>query len=126
MRSRYIYNAKGDVIFAQEGENVVLNDLEPENKAGFYVVPDIQPYQSMVDGSMISSRSAHREHLRKHGVIEIGNETKHFGQRRKYDSKGLKDSLVQSLQRAKEQHGSRNVERAITSAMQQAHEMKRR
>lgn len=38
------------------------------------VAADIQPYQSMCDGSMITSRSQHREHLRRHGVIEIGNE----------------------------------------------------
>lgn len=38
------------------------------------VAADIQPYRSMCDGSMITSRSQHREHLRRHGVIEIGNE----------------------------------------------------
>ena len=39
------------------------------------IMPDIQPYQSMADGSMITSRSHHREHLRQHNCIEIGNET---------------------------------------------------
>ena len=39
------------------------------------VMPDIQPYQSMADGSMITSRSHHREHLRQHNCIEIGNES---------------------------------------------------
>jgi hypothetical protein len=38
------------------------------------VAPDIQPYQSMIDGSWITSRSHHRTHLRDHGCIEIGNE----------------------------------------------------
>lgn len=38
------------------------------------VMPDIQPYKSMADGSMITSRSHHREHLRQHNCIEIGNE----------------------------------------------------
>ena len=38
------------------------------------VMPDIQPYQSMADGSMITSRSQHRAHLRQHNCIEIGNE----------------------------------------------------
>lgn len=38
------------------------------------VTTDIQPYQSMCDGTMITSRSQHREHLKQHGVIEIGNE----------------------------------------------------
>jgi len=46
-------------------------DAEP---AAHYVMNDIQPYQSMIDGSMITSRSRHREHLQAHGCIEVGNE----------------------------------------------------
>jgi hypothetical protein len=43
------------------------------------VMPDIKPYKSMIDGSEIKSRSQHREHLKQHGCIEVGNETdKHF------------------------------------------------
>jgi putative FmdB family regulatory protein len=38
------------------------------------VMADIKPYKSMVDGSMITSRSQHRQHLKRHGCIEIGNE----------------------------------------------------
>lgn len=38
------------------------------------VAADIAPYQSMCDGSWITSRSQHRAHLKQHGVIEIGNE----------------------------------------------------
>ena len=40
------------------------------------VMPDIQPYRAIVDGSTISSRAQHREYLRKHGLIEVGNEGK--------------------------------------------------
>ena len=38
------------------------------------VMNDIQPYRSQIDGSWITSRSAHRAHLRDHGMIEVGNE----------------------------------------------------
>ena len=38
------------------------------------VMPDIAPYKSMIDGSMITSRSTHREHLRQHNCFEVGNE----------------------------------------------------
>jgi hypothetical protein len=38
------------------------------------VIRDIEPYRSMIDGSMISSRAQHREHLRAHDCVEIGNE----------------------------------------------------
>lgn len=40
----------------------------------FLVMPDIAPYVSTIDGSVITSRSRHREHLRAHGCIEVGNE----------------------------------------------------
>ena len=38
------------------------------------VMPDIDPYISMADGSIIRSRSEHREHLRRHDCFEVGNE----------------------------------------------------
>ena len=38
------------------------------------VMGDIAPYKSMIDGSIIQSRSRHREHLKDHGCIEVGNE----------------------------------------------------
>lgn len=43
-------------------------------ESGPFVMSDLQPYQSMVDGSMITGRRQHREHLRQHGCIEVGNE----------------------------------------------------
>jgi hypothetical protein len=39
-----------------------------------YVVADIQPYRSTITGEPIASRSAHREHLKQHRCIEVGNE----------------------------------------------------
>lgn len=41
-----------------------------------HVMPDIAPYRSMADGSIITSRSQHREHLKRHGCVEVGNEVK--------------------------------------------------
>ena len=38
------------------------------------VLKDIQPYRSMVDGSWITSRSQHREHLKKHNCVEVGDQ----------------------------------------------------
>ncbi len=49
---------------------------DSQEPAAPYVIPDIQPYQSMQTGEMITSRSQHRAHLRQHGLIEIGNEVK--------------------------------------------------
>ena len=39
-----------------------------------YVQPDIAPYKSMIDGSMITSRSQHRRHLKANNCIEVGND----------------------------------------------------
>lgn len=46
---------------------------EPRSDAPM-VMPDIHEYTSMIDGTRIRSRSQHREHLRMHGCVEIGNE----------------------------------------------------
>lgn len=56
------------------GELVEYGDHMPKRVAPD-VMGDIEPYQSMADGTWIKSRSHHREHLRQHGLREIGNET---------------------------------------------------
>jgi len=38
------------------------------------VITDIQPYRSMFTGERIQSRRHHRDHLRAHRLIEVGNE----------------------------------------------------
>lgn len=40
------------------------------------IVGDIKPYRSQIDGTVISSRSQHREHLKAHGCVEVGDQTK--------------------------------------------------
>ena len=39
------------------------------------VISDIDPYISQIDGSLITSRSKHRDHLKAHGCVEVGNES---------------------------------------------------
>ena len=70
-----IYDRKGLLAEYQDEELVwVREELDNHTKPGHQIMLDIQPYKSMVDGSMITSRSKHREHLRQHNCIEIGNE----------------------------------------------------
>ena len=47
---------------------------ESKRSDGIMVIRDIEPYQSMIDGSVISGRRQHRDHLRAHGAIEVGTE----------------------------------------------------
>ena len=65
------------------------------------VMPDIGEYTSMIDGSRITSRAQHRAHLRQHGVIEVGNETKALLSRVKPPSPppGLKETLIREFQK---------------------------
>jgi hypothetical protein len=65
MRKTYVY---------VDGKLVEKGSQEHYESLGPMVMPDIQPYKSMIDGSMITSRSVHRDHLRQHGCIEVGNE----------------------------------------------------
>jgi len=42
--------------------------------AGHNVIGDIEPYASVITGEQIGGRRQHRDHLRDHGCIEVGNE----------------------------------------------------
>lgn len=64
-RTRWIQGKDGKLVRA---EDYYAEPLAP------LVYGDIDPYQSTIDGSLITSRSKHREHLRAHGCFEVGNE----------------------------------------------------
>ena len=68
MKKRFIQRPDGELV-------EVSNDYTPEPRADVHVLPDIKPYRSMIDGTMITSRSKHREHLRMHGCVEVGNDS---------------------------------------------------
>ncbi len=77
-----------------DGELIeVGDDYIPEPRSPM-IYGDIQPYQSMVDGRMINSRSDHRAHLRYHGLTEVGNETKYLKSKAPAPPPGLKDTLI--------------------------------
>lgn len=65
MRKRFVY---------RNGEMVEKGSVQ-DTSIGLVFMPDIQPYQSMVTGETITSRSRHREHLRQHNLLEIGNDS---------------------------------------------------
>ena len=70
-------------LLAEYQDGVLINggDGDLSNKiTGPQVIRDIDPYKSMVTGEMITSRTRHRDHLRAHGVVEVGNDTSHMKQ----------------------------------------------
>ena len=77
----------------------VSTEYQPSESAGPFIQGDIQPYRSMVDGQMITSRSQHRSMLRQHGLIEVGNETKYLKSRQPAPPPGLKDAIIGAVKR---------------------------
>lgn len=77
MKKRWIQDPKtGDLIPAEEYH------AHKAREAGFYVMGDIQPYQAVAvdvatgNAPVITSRSAHREYLKRNGYVELGNDAK--------------------------------------------------
>ena len=48
--------------------------MENQRIQTHYARGDIQGYISQIDGSWIESRSKHKEHLKRHGMVELGND----------------------------------------------------
>lgn len=80
MGARYKAVYRDGKLFA-EYENGNLTFLAPEysppKRSGLgmpMIIRDIGEYRSPLDGQMITSRNQHRDHMRAHDVVEVGNE----------------------------------------------------
>jgi hypothetical protein len=76
--------------------------IDGEIKPNMGIIPDIEPYQSMIDGSIIHSRSRHRTHLKDHGCVEVGNEIKAASTMPKASVVDLKPEIIKQVYLAKE------------------------
>lgn len=78
MRYKAVFDKKGLLAEYENDELVYLRDdyqgPKESDLARPMVIRDIEPYKNMINGKMISSRSEHRELLKRHNCIEIGNE----------------------------------------------------
>lgn len=65
------------------------------------VMPDIAGYKSMQTGEWIAGRRQHREHLKQHRLIEIGNEVKaHLDTgKRQYRDPTIKAHIAEAVRR---------------------------
>lgn len=70
----------------------------PAPGAGFYVIPDSKPYRSMVTGEEIGGRRQHREHLKMHDLVEVGNDFR--GPKKMPDVPGRKEAILDAYRRA--------------------------
>ena len=64
----------------REHQQFVLTGIATKKRVAPHVMPDMQPYQVVGPeyGKCITSRSKHREYLKQHDLIEVGNERKYF------------------------------------------------
>ncbi len=95
MRTRSIYRDGRVIAVYRDGELVYSEPQFSETLPhAMQIMRDIEPYRSMIDGTIITSRSRHREHLQSHGCLEVGNETKYLKQRPVQTPPGLKESIA--------------------------------
>ena len=102
MRTRIIYSHIDGHKVAEfrNGECVFLDEsyYGQTRDPGYLLMPDIKPYRSQIDGSMITSRSQHREHLRQHNCVEVGNDSSLTRPRQPLGSPpGLKEKIIRAV-----------------------------
>jgi hypothetical protein len=82
-------------LFAEynDGELTYLApEYSPANRSELpapMVMRDIGEYRSPIDGTQITTRSQHRDHVKRHDVIEVGNEPIGSMRTPEYDTTGL-------------------------------------
>ena len=96
MRTRYI---------AVGNHWVPIDQYQTPENMGPMIMHDIQPYKSMIDGSEITSRSRHREHLQAHGCVEVGNDSSLTRPRQPIGSPpGLKEKVIRAVNEYEDKH----------------------
>ena len=58
----------------EEADSAWKQKLEMTPKEAPMVMPDIEGHISMADGTWVSSRSKHRENLKRNNCVELGND----------------------------------------------------
>lgn len=114
-RSRMIYDRHGMVAEYEDGELVwARTDAVAGRKTeGPQIVQDIAAYRSMIDGSVIDGRKRHRDHLKAHGCVEVGNDTSHM----KRTPQPVGQSRKESLHRLLADVGDRDIQRIVQTEL---------
>jgi hypothetical protein len=89
----------------EEGEPVLIEKhLAPPRDSysrSVQVMSDIAPFKSIVDNTVVGSRSALREHNKRNQVIDIGNDPAIYRPRKPYEPQGVEIDV----KRAFAEHG---------------------
>jgi hypothetical protein len=94
-RGSYVYDKeKGELVPKEEYYSRTVSNAP-------MIQADIAGYQSQVTGEWIGSRSTHRQHLKEHRLIEVGNEIKAHTTRQapKVDRESIKRDIHTAMQK---------------------------
>jgi hypothetical protein len=116
MRSRTIFDRHGALAEYVDGELVWARPdaFADDTKSGPQIMRDLEPYRSMIDGSVIDGRKRHRDHLKAHGCIEVGNDTSHLKPR---PQTPIGPSRKESLHRMLADVGDRDIQRIVQNEL---------
>jgi hypothetical protein len=111
-RYRCLFDRHGKLAEFQDGELVWARPgaFDDQQADGPQIVRDIEPYRSMIDGTMIDGRKRHRDHLKAHGCLEVGNDTSHLKPRAALPPQR---SVKESLHRVLADVGDRELKQMI-------------
>lgn len=88
-RERWKFDrATGKAILAESFGDPIRSKPMPKSgstltRRAFSVIRDVETYISPIDRSIIRSRSDHRDHMKRHGVVELGTEKLHAPEKAK-------------------------------------------
>ena len=71
-------------------------------KRSVNVISDLEPFVSVVDGSIIGSRIDRREHNRRNGVIDVGDDPAVLRRPAPYEPKGLGEDIARIFDQSTE------------------------
>lgn len=83
-----------------DGRHVFVNGPPPRRPFGVapMVMSPFQEYKSVIDGTMITDRAQHRNHLKEHKCIELGNEWDAASKMPDFvEPKGVEDDVAQAI-----------------------------
>lgn len=72
--ARFVYKPKHPQASKNGFIPIELDEPPIMGKRELQIIKDIEPFKSPIDGSIISSRSQIRDHEKKHGVKQVGND----------------------------------------------------
>jgi hypothetical protein len=94
-RGSYVYDKQtGELVPKEEYYSASVSNAP-------MIQTDIAGYKSMVTGEWIGSRSTHRQHLKEHRLVEIGNEVKAHTTKQapRVDREQIRRDIHQSIQK---------------------------